>query len=216
MNVPWNDIELFLAVAETTSLTAAAVRLRITQPTASRQLAQLESLLGERIFNRSVSGVTLTSFGERLLEPAKRMAEWAGEVYRASDASPGPKLEDLRWIAWAPPFDFSPNPELRARIPGFEPVFASDDYLIQIRAAEHGLGAIVLGRSHKRFASFSLVDLKVDLDDVKRALHLVCAKSALDIPRIRTVSDLLSEFIRKPQQSRATRLKNPRTRTRNL
>src|SRR5690606_5110814 len=84
MHIPWDEVQLFLAVAESRSLTAAARRLRITQPTARRRLAQLESVLGERLFVRSVEGVTPTPFAERMLEPARRMAEWAGEVDRAA------------------------------------------------------------------------------------------------------------------------------------
>lgn len=283
MHIPWDEVQLFLAIAEARSVTAAARRLQITQPTASRRLSQLESLLGERLFVRSVEGVALTPFAERMLEPARRMAEWAGEVDRAAartessprgvvriTAPPGiafelvapfaawlrgvlpdvtlevvssvqyvdlvrreadlalrvsgsggqkdlvtiaslehgvgvfgspayarslpksPRMTDIAWIGWAPPLEhISPNPELAKLIPGFRPVFASDDFLVQLRAAEAGIGAIFLGRARHRFSASNLVELDVDFGDLKRTLHLVCAKSALDIPRVRAVADLL-------------------------
>ena len=87
----WEDMRLFLAVVETGSLSAAARRLRIAQPTVSRRLAEIEATLGDVLFVRSVEGTAPTSFGERLVEPARRMAEWAGELERAAaraDTSP--------------------------------------------------------------------------------------------------------------------------------
>jgi DNA-binding transcriptional LysR family regulator len=106
---------------------------------------------------------------------------------------------DVAWIGWAPPFDhLSPNRELAAKIPGFVPVFTSDDFLIQLRAAEAGIGAIFLGRVRHRFsAPTSLVELDLDLGGViTSSLHLVCAKSALEIPRVRAVADLLVRELR--------------------
>src|SRR5262249_42704882 len=92
MHIPWNEVELFLAVAEAGSVSAAANRLKTTQPTVSRRLAELEASLGEPLFVRSVEGTAPTSFGERLLPAARRMAEAAGEVERvASGARPTPK-----------------------------------------------------------------------------------------------------------------------------
>jgi DNA-binding transcriptional LysR family regulator len=77
MNIPWEDVRLFLAVAEAGSLSAASKRLHTTQPTVSRRLAELEATLGEPLFVRNAQGIALTSFGERLVEPSRRMAEWA-------------------------------------------------------------------------------------------------------------------------------------------
>lgn len=82
MDITWEDIRLFLAVAETGSLTAAGKQLRLGQSTVSRRLADLEERLGHPLFRRQASGAVLTSEGERLLEPARRMAEWAGEFGR--------------------------------------------------------------------------------------------------------------------------------------
>lgn len=283
VHIPWNDLQLFLTIAETGSLSRAAKSLRITQPTVSRRIAELESTVGEPLFVRSVEGATLTSFGERLLEPARRMAEWSAEVDRTVErgdkkprgvvritAPPGvaweflapfagflreklpdvhlevvssvqyldlsrreadlalrlaapvqrdvevlaelphsvgvfgspayakslprkPRATDIAWIGWAPPLDhLSPNPELARLIPGFKPSFASDDFLVQLRAAEMGLGAIFLGRVKHRFSpSHGLVELGFDMGALERTLYLAAARSALQIPRVRAVSDLL-------------------------
>jgi DNA-binding transcriptional LysR family regulator len=90
MDIPWDDVRVFLAVAEAASMTAAAKRLALGQPTISRRLQELEGRLGYSLFERSVHGATLTAAGERLLEPARRMAEWAAEVSRSADVRGGP------------------------------------------------------------------------------------------------------------------------------
>src|SRR4051812_6921921 len=87
MDIPWEDVRLFLAVAEAGSLSGAARRLQIGQPSVTRKLAALEYTLGAKLFRRGVEGASLTSAGERLLEPARKMAEWAGEVGRAAERS---------------------------------------------------------------------------------------------------------------------------------
>ncbi|MCC6559399.1 MAG: LysR family transcriptional regulator, partial [Polyangiaceae bacterium] len=50
MNIPWEDVRLFLAIAEEGSLSGAARRLRTTQPTVTRRLAELEDLVGGPLF----------------------------------------------------------------------------------------------------------------------------------------------------------------------
>src|SRR3954464_8776465 len=86
MDISWDDVRLFLAIAEARSVSGAARQLRLGQPTVSRRLAEMERALGSRLFVRAVSGATLTGAGERLLAPAKKMAEWAGEVARVAEA----------------------------------------------------------------------------------------------------------------------------------
>jgi DNA-binding transcriptional LysR family regulator len=287
MHIPWSEVELVLAIADGGSLSAAAKVLRVTQPTISRRLADLEVELGEPLFVRTADGASLTRFGEQVIEPARRMAESARDVDLAASgagkepqgvvrltAPPGiafdlvapfaafarerlPEVQlevlstvnyldllrreadlgirmealdrpsqrdlvtlasvthgvaafatreyiaklprgygiaDIGWVGWAPPLDHvPPNPQLAARIPGFRPVFASDDYLVQIRAAEAGVGAILFGRFRSRRALPSpLVEMKIDLGKFTSTLHLVCARRSLSIPRVRAVAELLA------------------------
>lgn len=284
MDVSWEDVRLFLAVADHGSLTEAARHLRVGQPTVSRRLAELEESLGYPLFDRGVEGARLTSQGERWLEPARRMAEWAGELRSAAErtdaapagvvritAPPGvavdflapfaslvkdkfpqlrlqvmsrveyvdlsrreadialrsrpptqrdlmlvhafthktdafvsksyakklpkqPSLREIDFIAWGPPFEqFPPNPQLAELIPNFAPVFASDDFIVQMRAAEAGVGAIFMQKVRHRFNRESqLVPLGLELGQYgKSTVHVVCAKSALGVARIRAVAELL-------------------------
>ena len=58
--------EIFFAAAEEKSITAAAKRLFLSQPSVSRSVARLEEELGCRLFVRGKKGVQLTPEGELL------------------------------------------------------------------------------------------------------------------------------------------------------
>ncbi|ARU94459.1 LysR family transcriptional regulator [Tatumella citrea] len=62
-----NQLISFCTVAETGNISKAADRLNISQPPLSRQIAQLESTLGAKLFSRSANGVSLTIAGEQFL-----------------------------------------------------------------------------------------------------------------------------------------------------
>ena len=67
------QLEYFLAVAEERSVTRAAVRLHLTQPPLSAQLARLEHELGVPLLVRHRRGVDLTEAGRVLAERARRL-----------------------------------------------------------------------------------------------------------------------------------------------
>ncbi|MEL6773421.1 MAG: LysR family transcriptional regulator [Pseudomonadota bacterium] len=64
-----------LTIAETGSVSVAASRLGRTPAAISMQLKKLEDTLGNALFNRTRSGMTLTTAGERLMPYARRMVE---------------------------------------------------------------------------------------------------------------------------------------------
>lgn len=67
------QLEYFVAIAEEGQITAAARRLRISQPPLSHELAQLERELGTQLVRRGPRGVTLTEAGRLLRERATRI-----------------------------------------------------------------------------------------------------------------------------------------------
>ena len=70
-------LKAFLATVETGSVTAAAQRIHVTQPTLSATLQQLEERLGRALFERLPRGVRPTQEGLRLYPQARRLvAEW--------------------------------------------------------------------------------------------------------------------------------------------
>lgn len=69
----WDLLQSFLAVARSGKLTLAARRLQVNHATLSRRLKALEDSLGAKLFERRISGYTLTPHGERLLRRAEEV-----------------------------------------------------------------------------------------------------------------------------------------------
>ncbi len=280
----WDDVQLFLTIAETGSLTAAARRLGLTQPTVTRRLQALEHGVGQSLFLRNVAGAQLSQAGEQLLAPARQMAQSAGEWSRLSQQGdprvrgvvrlacppgvavefvvpfavdlrrqypeislevnaqvefvdlarhqadlairvrpappdsdlinvatvsyrvaavcaphyrdqlpPQPRWADVRWIAWAHPWQhLPPNPQLHQLVADFTPALTSNDFLVQIAACQAGIGAMISGLPSHRYAQHRLVPLDLDLGPHAQAnMHIVAARSALDIRRVRVVAQAL-------------------------
>ncbi len=289
LNTNWNDYELFLAIYEAHSLSAAAARMNMSQPTFSRRLAQLEENLGRPLFRRLPTGVTPTALAEKLVSGARHMAETAAELDRLCAQSPAalggvvritappgwaygflpafaakvkakhpdiviealssiarldlvrgeadlairtqrstsPDLKslghfrfanavcgapsyvarlpktvswgDLDWIVWASPYEhLPPNPQLEAGLPNFVPAFSSDDFIVQRKAAELGLGVMVMPQAMHAFSKVkSLVPIALDLGAFATTdIHVLCARTSLTIERIRVVATLLTETLR--------------------
>lgn len=64
-------LRYFVAVAECGSLRRAAERLNISQPPLGRQIQQLETELGIRLFDRGSRGLTITEAGRELLDRSR-------------------------------------------------------------------------------------------------------------------------------------------------
>ncbi len=80
-NLDWNQLKAFLETAETGSLSAAARKLGLTQPTLSRQVAAIEQRMGVTLFERVGKTMALTNTGLDLLEHARAMGA-AAEALR--------------------------------------------------------------------------------------------------------------------------------------
>ena len=82
----WSVIRDFLAVVETGSLSGAARRLKVSQPTLSRRIADLEEKLDATLFLRTPKGLLLTETGEGILADARAMEASALAIARQADA----------------------------------------------------------------------------------------------------------------------------------
>ncbi len=71
----WDDFRYVKAIADTRSLGGAANELSVNHSTVFRRLAQIESQLGSRLFERSRGGYALTPCGEEMVRLAERMGE---------------------------------------------------------------------------------------------------------------------------------------------
>lgn len=75
-------LRYFLAVAREENITKAAELLRMTQPTLSRQLMQLEEELGVKLFQRSRYRIILTAEGMMLRRRAQELVDLADKTVR--------------------------------------------------------------------------------------------------------------------------------------
>lgn len=76
-------LKALAAIAETGSVSLAAERLHLTQPTISKRLAALESELGQRLFDRVGRRLDLTAAGHSLLPHAQRVLQEIEDARRA-------------------------------------------------------------------------------------------------------------------------------------
>ena len=91
----WNHLRGFLATAQTQSLSAAARKLGLTQPTLSRQVAALEDHLQLLLFERVGRGLQLTDAGRELLAHVGDMGKAA---QRAGLAASGQRSDLKGWV----------------------------------------------------------------------------------------------------------------------
>lgn len=76
----WDSLRYFLAVARGGTTVAAAEKMRVDQSTVSRQISALERAVGAKLFDKSVSGYTLTDLGRQLVPAAERAEREVDEI----------------------------------------------------------------------------------------------------------------------------------------
>ncbi|MDJ0652543.1 MAG: LysR family transcriptional regulator [Xanthomonadales bacterium] len=81
----WSDIALFLAIARSGNLSAAAEQVGMSQPTLGRRLQALEQRLDATLFVRGGRRLQLTDAGNAILESAERMSREMSAIERAVD-----------------------------------------------------------------------------------------------------------------------------------
>lgn len=75
MNVTFRQLRLFLALADTGSVSAAAKAMHVTQPTASMQLKDMASAVGLPLYELVGKRIYLTQVGRSLAATARSMAQ---------------------------------------------------------------------------------------------------------------------------------------------
>lgn len=72
MDLQWDDLKIFLAVARAESLSGAGRVLKVDPATVGRRIARLEEGLGAPLFAKSPQGYAMTDAGQRMLSHAER------------------------------------------------------------------------------------------------------------------------------------------------
>src|SRR5437763_13996014 len=110
-------LRAFVAVAKELNFTRAASRLHLAQQALSAQVRQLETRVGERLFDRTTRSVALTEAGERLLPHARAtlaaLDAGLGEVEATRRAARATLRVGLATTAGGPPAG-----ETLRRLPG--------------------------------------------------------------------------------------------------
>ena len=88
------DIQAFVAVAETGSVNRAALRLNLTQPAVTRRIQNFEAVLGDGlVFDRSVKPAALTPIGRHVLEHCRRVLSAVAELESCASSAADPSGE---------------------------------------------------------------------------------------------------------------------------
>jgi DNA-binding transcriptional LysR family regulator len=95
----WETYRSFLAVMTEGSLSAAARKLTLTQPTVGRHIDQLEADLGLSLFTRSQSGLVPAQAARELLPHAQAMASAAAAAVRAASGADAEERGTVRLTA---------------------------------------------------------------------------------------------------------------------
>jgi LysR family transcriptional regulator, low CO2-responsive transcriptional regulator len=93
------QLELFVAVAREGSFTRAAQTLHISQPSVSARIRELETQLGQDVFEQEGRRIYLTDAGQELLERAEMILEQVAEAQRALTEVDGLRRGSLRVVA---------------------------------------------------------------------------------------------------------------------
>ena len=96
MNLTLRQLRLFIALADTGSVTEAARRMHVTQPTASDQLKEISKTVGLPLYEVISRQVQLTDLGRDLAQTAKEMIESLERFEQLRDATKGLKRGRLR------------------------------------------------------------------------------------------------------------------------
>lgn len=96
MYVTFRQLRLFLALAETGSVSAAARATHVTQPTASMQLRQVSETLGVPLYEVIAKKVYLTDAGKELAQTGRAIANEWDVLEQKIDATKGLTRGKLR------------------------------------------------------------------------------------------------------------------------
>jgi LysR family hydrogen peroxide-inducible transcriptional activator len=135
------QLQYVIAVAESLSFRKAAEACRVSQPSLSAQLAQLEEALGVRLFERDRRRVLVTAAGKELIARARRVLCEADDLLAAARLAGDPLAGTLRIgvIPTVSPYLLpAAAPALRRAYPRLTPVWLEDKTETLVRSLADG------------------------------------------------------------------------------
>ncbi len=135
------QLQYAVAVAEALSFRKAAERCHVSQPSLSAQLAQLEGVLGVRLFERDRRRVLITAAGHEIIGRARRVLIEADDLVEAATRARDPLAGTLRIgvIPTISPYLLpSLTPALRSKYPRLTFLWVEDKTDVLVRSLEAG------------------------------------------------------------------------------
>jgi len=135
------QLQYLVAVSESLSFRKAAEACRVSQPSLSAQLAQLEEALGVRVFERDRRRVIPTAAGKELIERARGLLLEADDLLGAAQLAGDPLTGTLRIgvIPTIAPYLLpSATPALRSAYPQLTALWVEDKTENLVRSLDAG------------------------------------------------------------------------------
>ena len=182
----------FVAVADTGSMALAARRLHVSQPTLSRQIRELERVLGVQLFDRIGRRIVLAADGREMLARSRRLLAEAESFGERAAALGGGKGGVLR-VGAAPQF-------LEAGMPQVLTLYRRQHPEVEIRLVEGGAGSLIRGvEQGELHLAIGAVRLFEPLESVPlyplRVLAVMSRRHVLASRRTLAVSEILQETL---------------------
>ena len=194
----WQDLRIFLAVARARTLSGAAARLGVSQPTMGRRIRALEQSTGQKLLQRGPEGFQLTDEGAAVLLHAERMEEEALAIERQL-AGQGADLQGLLRVScsdWFGLHVLSPViAEFVARHPGVRIDLITDarfldldrreaDLVFRIRPSDSP-GVVQRQLMHMSYALYGPAGMSKPAAGDKANIRLITLNTALeDLPDV--------------------------------
>jgi LysR family transcriptional regulator, hydrogen peroxide-inducible genes activator len=155
------QLQYAVAIADSLSFRKAAERCHVSQPSLSAQLAQLEDLLGVRLFERDRRRVLVTAAAREILERARVILRESDDLVEVAQRSSDPLAGTLR-IGVIPTISPYLLPGLTAHVrstfPGLTLLWTEDKTEILVRSLDGGT------------LDGALLALEADVGDVEREI----------------------------------------------
>lgn len=178
----------FLMLAEELHFGRAAQRLHMSQPPLSRQIRQLEDMLGVSLFERDRTGVRLTVAGQALVPHARRTVAQAETAINAARAAAG--VDSGRFVVgYTTVFDRSVIPDvfdrLQERFPHWRLLTQGQHSISLVRSVKNGtMDAAFIGL-HTQAAGLTVEKIiEEPLMVALPARHRLAAKRRLDFDEL--------------------------------
>lgn len=185
------SLKHFLTVVRAGSIRGAAECLNVAPSVVSRQIAELEHVLGLPLFERTAKGVVLTEAGELVLEHGKRVIEDHGFLSEQLDGLRGIQRARVRIICGEGLVaDF-----IHHGLKAFLSIYPNVRHALTLGSTEGMVEAITNGEADIGIAYNPLVDIRIRTLAIRR--QPLCLVAVPDHPLLHrpnfTLVDCLSE-----------------------